>query len=99
MLFMSRQSVDGKWRPVRLGARGYSAAGWTAFAVGNAMRFVAMRFGAQTVLAGDSHIVSHMQQQAASTSKCSILTPVTEGSCACVFPTQFECLSPGRVQG
>ena len=52
---MSRQDVEGKWRPVRLGAKGYSAAGWTAFAVGNGMRFVAMRFGAQTVLAGDSH--------------------------------------------
>ena len=49
---VSRRGVDGNWRPLRLGARGYSAAGWTAFAVGNGMRFVAMRFGAQTVLAG-----------------------------------------------
>ena len=44
--------MDGNWRPLRLGAKGYSAAGWTAFAVGNGMRFIAMRFGAQTVLAG-----------------------------------------------
>ena len=47
-----RRGVDGNWRPLRLGAKGYSAAGWTTFAVGNGMRFIAMRFGAQTVLAG-----------------------------------------------
>ncbi len=44
--------MDGNWRPLLLGAKGYSAAGWTTFAIGNGMRFIAMRFGAQTVLAG-----------------------------------------------
>jgi len=52
LLFVSRRGLDNKWRALLCGARGYSAAGWTAFGVGNAMRFIAMRFGAQTVLAG-----------------------------------------------
>lgn len=33
-----------------VGAKGCSALGWTGFAVGNIMRFAAMRFGAQAVL-------------------------------------------------
>ncbi len=52
MLITCRRGVDGNWRPLLLGAKGYSAAGWTTFAIGNGLRFVAMRFGAQTVLAG-----------------------------------------------
>lgn len=34
------------------GSKSYAALGWLLFAVGNAMRFISMRFAAQTVLSG-----------------------------------------------
>ncbi|KAL4445374.1 hypothetical protein ABPG77_011199 [Micractinium sp. CCAP 211/92] len=43
---------DGKWRRQRAGSKAYAVGGWAAFAVGNILRFVAMRFAAQTVLSG-----------------------------------------------
>ena len=35
-----------------MGSKTYAALGWAAFAIGNMMRFVSMRFAAQTVLSG-----------------------------------------------
>ena len=51
MRALLRRGLDAKWRPLWCGAKGYAAGGWTAFVLGNALRFSAMRFGAQTVLA------------------------------------------------
>lgn len=47
-----RRRPDGKWRRQRAGSKAYAVGGWSAFAVGNMLRFVAMRFAAQTVLSG-----------------------------------------------
>ncbi|KAL4858704.1 putative magnesium transporter NIPA8 [Chlorella vulgaris] len=43
---------DGKWRRQKAGSKAYSVGGWSAFALGNILRFIAMRFAAQTVLSG-----------------------------------------------
>jgi hypothetical protein len=50
--FFFRRRPDGKWRPQYLGSKVYAAAGWVAFALGNALRFVSMRFAPQTTLSG-----------------------------------------------
>jgi hypothetical protein len=47
-----RRRPDGKWRRQKAGSKAYAFAGWSAFALGNIMRFIAMRFAAQTVLSG-----------------------------------------------
>lgn len=47
-----RRRPDGKWRKQLTGSKTYAALGWSAFAIGNIMRFVSMRFAAQTVLSG-----------------------------------------------
>jgi hypothetical protein len=47
-----RRRPDGKWRRQKAGSKAYAFAGWAAFAVGNILRFIAMRFAAQTVLSG-----------------------------------------------
>lgn len=47
-----RRRPDGKWRKQKAGSKAYSFGGWAAFAAGNIMRFIAMRFAAQTVLSG-----------------------------------------------
>lgn len=47
-----RRRPDGKWRRQKAGSKAYAACGWAAFAAGNILRFVAMRFAAQTVLSG-----------------------------------------------
>ena len=46
------QRPDGQWRRLRLGSKSYTLLGWTLFGVGNALRFVSMRFASQTVLSG-----------------------------------------------
>lgn len=43
---------DGRWRLQRTGSKTYAAIGWLLFGIGNMMRFVSMRFAAQTVLSG-----------------------------------------------
>lgn len=48
----NRRRPDGKWRRQLTGSKTYATVGWAAFAVGNLMRFVSMRFAAQTVLSG-----------------------------------------------
>lgn len=47
-----RRRPDGKWRKQKAGSKAYAFGGWAAFAAGNIMRFIAMRFAAQTVLSG-----------------------------------------------
>jgi hypothetical protein len=47
-----RRRPDGKWRRQKAGSKLYSYGGWSAFALGNILRFIAMRFAAQTVLSG-----------------------------------------------
>jgi hypothetical protein len=47
-----RRRPDGKWRKQITGSKTYASIGWTAFGIGNLMRFVSMRFAAQTVLSG-----------------------------------------------
>jgi hypothetical protein len=47
-----RRRPDGKWRRQLAGSKVYATIGWTMFAVGNALRFISMRFAAQTVLSG-----------------------------------------------
>ena len=46
------QRPDGQWRRLRLGSKSFTLLGWTLFGVGNALRFVSMRFASQTVLSG-----------------------------------------------
>lgn len=47
-----RRRPDGKWRRQKAGSKTYAFTGWSAFALGNILRFIAMRFAAQTVLSG-----------------------------------------------
>lgn len=47
-----RKRPDGKWKRQRTGSKMYAATGWAMFSLGNALRFVSMRFAAQTVLSG-----------------------------------------------
>ena len=47
-----RRRPDGKWRRQKAGSKAYAFAGWAAFSLGNILRFIAMRFAAQTVLSG-----------------------------------------------
>ena len=47
-----RRRPDGKWRRQKAGSKAFAYGGWSAFALGNMLRFIAMRFAAQTVLSG-----------------------------------------------
>lgn len=43
---------DGRLKPQFAGSKMYAAVGWSLFGIGNILRFVSMRFAAQTVLSG-----------------------------------------------